>query len=343
MALYFSLEEFKNQKSDNIQDIIEGICPVGVTLLHATQKTGKSLLTRTLMNSVCENKTDVFGYKINKKNNCLYFALDDSESTLHRRYDELSSLNNCYIVPKKIFNNYKKHSGEFTKIGYFNYIIENFIKDKGKLSLVIVDTFEKIRNPNSLRDYATEVEEVSLLKSKAEELGYNLFLIHHSNKSKDSDNSNPLEGYYGSNGIGAEVDVIMKLRNTSDKNIRSLFIGGNNVKESEVLLSMNQNLFFEESKIDKSDLLLDDFPEKTFIQIIKYFTREAHKKENKKLNWTGSYADLVTYANLDLNPSSVGKFLKKYKKGFEANQIKYNIKRGNKGMILTVSADFSEK
>ena len=342
MALYYSLQEFKNQKSDNIQDIIEGICPVGVTLLHATQKTGKSLLTRTLMKAICEKKDDVLGHKINKKNNCLYFALDDSESTLHSRFDELSSLDNCYIVTKKNFNEYKKHSGEFTKIGYFNYIIENFIKEKGKLSLVIVDTFEKIRNPESLRDYATEVEEVSLLKAKAEELGYNLFLVHHSTKSSQSYNSSSLEGFYGSNGLGAEVDTIIELKNTVDKNIRSLHIGGNNVQEQELLLSINDNLFFEENKVEKSELLVEDFPEKTFLQIIKFFTRYASKQESKTYFWSGSYAEFITDLDLDLNPASAGKFLNKNKEELKKWNIEFEITRKKKGNKITVNVDCSD-
>lgn len=87
------------------------------------------------------------------------------------------------------------------------------------LYLVIADTFEKIRY-NKDRTYNSEVEEVSILKQNAQYYRYNLLLIHHATKFKDG---NLFESFYGSNGLGAEVDVLMTLQDSGDSDYQYLY------------------------------------------------------------------------------------------------------------------------
>lgn len=334
---FYNGKEFSNLKSEQKEDIIEGICPVGLTLLFGPEKVGKSLLTRSLIVSLCNDSTHFLQYPILRKGNIVYFALDDSENTLHARFDCFSKFDNYYIVTSRTFLECQKYGGQYSKIGYIFSIIDSIINKKGPVTLVVVDTLEKVRNSYSKRDYAHEVEDLNILKCKAEEIGANFLLVHHATKSNNID---PLQNYYGSKGLGAEVDVLISITNTSDQNVQSLQITGNNIQKKEILISRNAELEYSIENMNREDLL-QNIPEKALIQLVKYFTKKAQLSINGKYKWKGQYADLITEADLDIAPKSVGKLLQNNEKQLSECHISFKISRKNYGLVVEIIVDRS--
>lgn len=332
---YYTIEKYSRQKSNCKEDIIKGICPVGLTLLFGPEKVGKSLLIRSLTMSLCDGSSDFLKYPIIRKGNVVYFALDDSETTLHTRLDPFKDFQNYFIVTSKNFIDCQKYGGYYSKIGYIFSILDNIIHNEGPVVLVVVDTFEKIRNTESKRDYAHEVEDLNILKCKAEEIGANFILVHHSTKSTNVD---PLQNYYGSKGVGAEVDVLMSINNTTESNIQSLLITGNNIPKREILISKNKNLQYQIENMNREDLI-QSIPEKALIQLIKFFTRKAQASADRKYTWQGLYSDLIADADLDIAPKSIGRLLRDNVKQLTECHITFKITRKNYGMVVEIVVD----
>ena len=333
MTLYYTIEEFSQLPENNSSDVVEGIFPVGITLLFATQKTGKSLLSRDIAINLSNNSGDIFGFHIHRSGNIVYFALDDSKKTLHSRFDSLVHLDKCFIVTNDCLEEAEVVSCAYTKVGYMNTIVEEIIRNHGEVSMVIIDTFEKIRKKDNCRDYSSEVEELHFLKNHAEKHSYNLLLVHHATKYSNGD---PMSQAYGSNGLLAEVDVIIRMDRTEDSDVQRLTIRGNTLADHEILIRRNEDFTYTLVNSEYPDLIIDA-PEKAYVQIIKYFTRKSQEAENGQYTWSGEYQDFIADLDLDIDPRGLGKLLHKYEKAFLDSHITYEIKRKTSGMFATIS------
>lgn len=335
MAVYYSINDFSKEKWQGSEDIIEGICPVGITLFFAKQKSGKSLLARSLAIAFCNHEDEFLSYKINGNKNLIYFALDDSEKTLHNRFDDLNGFNNFFLVTPNCFAEAKRYYPVHTNAACFDMIVDKIIQKHGPVSLVIVDTLEKIRESDSIRNYAKEVEEISFHKQRAEQQGYNLFFVHHSTQYSNGD---PFQNYYGSNGLGAEVDVVIAMLDTDSSEIQRLLINGNNLANAEILVSRDRDLRYHIEDLSNSEII-EDRPHKAYLEIIKFFTRQANNDENRKYEWNGQYQDLITELDLDVDPRSLGKILNKYAKALNEFHITYQTKRKKDGVHLFIKIE----
>lgn len=335
---YYSVENYSCQKTNQKEDIIKGICPVGLTLLFGPEKVGKSLLVRSLSLALVDGSQKFLEYKISRRGNVVYFALDDSETTLHNRFDD-TIFSNFFIVTTKCFLEAQRYGSQYSKIGYVFQILDSIIKNEGPVVLVIIDTLEKIRNADSKRDYAHEVEDLNALKVKAEELGINILLVHHSTKNTKLE---PLQNYYGSKGIGAEVDVLIAINNTTDQKIQSLMVTGNNLPKKEILVSKNTDLNYQIETMNREDLI-QDVPEKALIQLIKFCTKNAQSSPYRKFHWVGMFPDLITEADLDIPPKNVGRLLKDNEKQLLECHISFSICRRKYGMVATLDVDRSNE
>lgn len=336
---YYSLDAYSKLSNYQQNDIIQGICPVGLTLLFGPEKVGKSLLVRSLSLSVNDGSQTFLDYSILRKGNVVYFALDDSETTLHNRFDEFSNDSNFYVITSKCFMEAQRYGTQYSKIGYIFQILDSIIQNEGPVVLVIIDTLEKIRDVDSKRDYAHEVEDLNVLKIKAEEIGVNILLVHHSTKNNKLD---PLQNYYGSKGIGAEVDVLISINNTTDPKIQSLMVTGNNLAKKEILISKNTDLKYQIENMNREDLI-QDVPEKALIQLIKFCTKNAQSSPSRKYHWTGMFSDLITDADLDIPPKNVSRLLKDNEKQLSECHISFSLCRKKFGMVATLDIDRSNE
>ena len=157
------------------EDIVQDIAPIGTTMLYATMKQGKSLLGLSEALSVANTNVDTWLDLKIKNGNVLYFGLDDSDKVLNERLNKYcDNLPNFYVVNSKTYREYCSTINGMSNGNKFNTIVNDFINQHGSVSLVIADTFEKIRY-NKDRTYNSEVEEVSILKQNAQYYRYNLY------------------------------------------------------------------------------------------------------------------------------------------------------------------------
>ena len=91
-----------------------------------------------------------------------------------------------------------------------------FVQTYPDTVLIVIDTFQIIRNNSQDISYASEYEEMRLLKSIADELNVTILLVHHLRKQSDRDPLNMLSGTTGISGALDAVFILEKLDRGSD-------------------------------------------------------------------------------------------------------------------------------
>ena len=117
--------------------------------------------------------------------------------------------------------------------------IKSFVADHPGTALIVIDTFQMIRNTGSEVSYANDYNEVEILKKFAEELKITILLVHHLRKQGDSDPFNMLSG---TNGLAGGVDTMFVL----DKSKRcstnaTLYCSGRDIEDREIELSFDKD------------------------------------------------------------------------------------------------------
>lgn len=346
--MYFKrLNRFQNEVPPvaAAPDPIEGICPPGLTLLYAQPNLGKSYLALTLGRAVAKKEDEILSFYIGQNRPVLYFALDDTMKTLNERFADLQiDSDDFFVVDERDYRLAK----DAMRMDGFDGSIVNFIVNEIRIQqgvipgLIIVDTWEKIRDTSD-HDYSSEVEELAPLKRKAEELGYNILLVHHANKYGAS-KSNKFADFYGSNGVAGETNVLMKLEGTPTSDIFLLSVEGNSYRGlPEIYLTREDDGSFRICRDEDLDLT-PDVPERDFSKIRKYMVLNARATPNKQFSYCGPLGQFAVDADLECSNKGVSNLLRKYKKSFEEDGITYWIERPNhhKGSILHISCDLSD-
>ena len=177
-------------------DIIKKLLPVGVTLLGAPSKMGKTFLCMQLANAAAEG-TEFLGYTCQKKN-VYYIALEDPENNQIERLKKASFDIAC---------GYDIEITPAYQVGFdLEQKIINYLHFNPNLGVVIIDTFEKIRMNND-RTYTIEYKEVTYYHELG--LKYAIILVMHT--IKNINYSNTFANISGSAGTLAAADGLMML------------------------------------------------------------------------------------------------------------------------------------
>lgn len=254
--------------------IIDSILPEGLTLLCGKPKAGKSWLSLDIALHVASGQ-DFWGHKTSA-GRVLLFALEDGERRLKRRLEMLitereelypAMIYPCFSVPPL-------ESG-------FAKGLEEQLQDFGsgeKVSLVIVDTFGKIREASRLDGYQRDYQQVAALKAIADKHHIAFLLVHHLRKMGSDD---PFEEISGTQGILGASDgaMVLKRQSRSDRNGK-LFYTSRDSDDKQYALQFDDNCRWK--------LLSDNGEEFDFMQmpLVRFL-------QQLPLPWTGFACDLL--------------------------------------------------
>ncbi len=174
--------------------IVAGMIYPGIHILSGDPKIGKSWMMLDMCLAVAKGE-DFFGRKI-EQGQVVYMALEDTFVSLQSRMYELTDepSENLFftLLANSIGSGLEEDLRECKKM----------FPD---LKMVVIDTLQKIRN-NIDTKYGADYQELSILKSIADQLGIAIILVHHNRKARDSNPNNLISG---TNGIAGCADGLL--------------------------------------------------------------------------------------------------------------------------------------
>ena len=193
-------EELMNADYTPTKFCVDTLLPQGLSILAGAPKIGKSWLALDLALHV--SKGEPMWGLASTQGGVLYLCLEDSFRRIQERLCNITA-----DVPDNLF--FAVQAGTIAD-GLCDQIAA--VKEAhADLTLVIVDTFQLIRNGSNDISYAGDYDEVRTVKELADRLGISILLIHHLRKMGDSD---PLNKISGTTGLSGAADAVFILDRT---------------------------------------------------------------------------------------------------------------------------------
>lgn len=255
----------------------------GIYCLVAKPKAGKSLLALQLAGAVATGQS-FLGYRSNPSP-VLYISTEMDSNQLLERINTM----NLEFNDKNFFLIEQNPNERKLNLMNLQYQFKEFSEEyNGKL--VIVDMFSGIDLNNSydLNNYQDVGQYViPKFREMCKKFNFTMLLIHHLNKS-----NTPL----GSTAIEGSVDGIITLKKDNDINTK-VFLNyeSRDYEGLDIVLKRNDNLIYELSNIDSTDLNYN------IIQFLNYAIKQ------KEFTFTSS--DITSKLNLQITPVSFGRLL----------------------------------
>ena len=220
-------EELMDAKFPKTKFCVETLLPDGVCILGGAPKIGKSWWVLDLCIRIAKGEP-IWNLKT-RKGTTLYLCFEDTLKRVQSRLLDITD-----EVPS---NAYFSNCAE-TLAGGLCEQIRDFVDNHPDTVLVVVDTFQTIRNNKSDTSYAHDYEEVRSLKQLTDELDFCLILVHHLRKQGDKDPFNKLSG---TTGIMGAADTILVL-DKSERNAgnATLHCTGRDVENRQIELQFSK-------------------------------------------------------------------------------------------------------
>ena len=348
-----SLADLCNRHIDPPKFIVDSLISVGLTILAAPPKFGKSWWCMDLAISVA-NGTDFFGMKTNK---CavVYLALEDGDYRLKDRGIKVAGNRE---IPKNLLFIKETPSLEENFYEELDRTIDEFEKECGeKVGLVIVDTFQRIRGVAGKTEgvYSHDYREAGTLQKWALGRSTSLVLVHHTNKNIDE--NDPFASINGTNGLPGACDVQMVFsRKTRDSNYTKLHTTGRDVEQRTLVMRMDWGTYRwiclgEEQEVE-ADQESISFKEDPVVKTIIYKLDEceelcdADESDAKEVVWECTSAELLdTVTSLYGKPEvesavAVGRYVAKLADNLELKEgISYEYKRTTRSRVHSFTRD----
>ena len=222
-----------------IEWIVNGILPVGLSMIVAPSKYYKSYMALGLCVDICKGRK-FLGFAC-EKSGCLYLDLESTKRRPKNRLDQIlgsteSKPDNLYIItgtdnPGRIGDGFEAQ-------------IEYQLQEHPDIKLIIVDVFQMIRQPSKKNQtgYDRDYDDFRALKQIADQHNIGVMLIHHTRKMKDpSDVFNELSGSVGVMGALDCAWVITKDDRYSMEG--TLHITGRDMESQKLKICFNKKTF----------------------------------------------------------------------------------------------------
>lgn len=270
--------------------IIDGLLYRGVYLFVGAPKVGKSFAMAQIGYHISTGKT-LWNRDV-KKGTVLYLALEDDFSRLQGRLYKMfgiEEINNFH------FATVSKCIGDG-----LDYQLNKFIDDNGNVSLIIIDTLQKVREiGNEKFSYAKDYEIVTSLKKFADENNLCILLVHHTRKQDADDSFDTISGTNGLLGAADGAFVLEKKKRTDNKAVLS--VSGRDQQDQKLHLEFNREKCIWELTEEETDFFKE--PKDELLEKISTIVTE------KNPIWQGTATILIDKLSLDLKPNVLSRKL----------------------------------
>lgn len=215
--------ELADKQFPQLEYVIPGILPVGVSLLVAPPKVGKSWLCLQLAHAFATGGK-MFGHiETGKPRPVLYLSLEDSERRLKSRLD---------LAEYSAHENLEFATG-LQGLNIIELLTEWLSIHETESPLVIVDILGKVMPPTSgnQNQYLHETQVIGAMKAVIDEVNNAaLILVHHTRKQGSEDF---IDRASGTQGLVGAVDTILFVERERQQKRATLHVTSRDVEENE--------------------------------------------------------------------------------------------------------------
>lgn len=227
----YTAAELERMELPDTRWIVPDLLPVGLTLLAAKQKIGKSWWALSIaLSGALGGKA--LGAKTMERGDVLYLALEDNERRMQAR---IAQLLQGERMPARLHIAHK-----WTRLdqgGYRN--IEKWLREHPEARMVIIDVLAKVRTPRAKNGdiYAEDYALMTPLKDLADAYNVAIVVIHHTRKASAEDVFDEIRD---SAGLTGACDAVMVLQRQRNDDSAVLHITGRDVDETQFALKFDK-------------------------------------------------------------------------------------------------------
>lgn len=207
--------------------VIDSLLYEGVHILCGAPKTGKSWLALALCQKVAQGEP-LWAFPT-RACTVLYLCLEDSivrvQNRLYDIVEEGSPNLHLAIMAGSL-------QGDLVRQ------IKEFIGQYPQTRLVVIDTLQKIRHPTNDNAYASDYNDIAILKNLAAEQHLCILLIHHLRKEHDTDPFNTVSGTTGLTGA-VDSTFVLKVEDRSGSKA-TMYCTGRDIEYRELELEFEK-------------------------------------------------------------------------------------------------------
>jgi hypothetical protein len=195
--------------------IVEGILPIGPTIIHGLPKTKKSWFSMNVAYSVaCGGMA--LGHLPAQRGEVLYIDLEMDEELENERLKTLYPTSAPPEGVKFVFNWPTIEGGAL-----FNRL-DNYLRARPYTRLVVIDTLVRVFPDETREGYRQDAKLIDPFVQFCKGRGIGILMIYHSRKLGGS--GDPILGASGSTGITGSVDTVLELRNDENDPSKGLLL-----------------------------------------------------------------------------------------------------------------------
>lgn len=322
--------------------VVDSILPVGVCVLAAKPKRGKSFLALDLCLSIC-NGYDFLGNRTHA-GACLYF---DLESSQRRPKDRIETLlqgrpapANLHIISRDEMQAAEREMNHPLMIGNgFEQVLCQFLDDHPEMKLVVIDIFARLRKEKNGKtdDYERDYRDFGSLIQIANDYKVCIMCVMHNTKMEHSD---PFDDIQGSAGVMGSLDTAMVIQTKNrENNEAALYIRGRDIEEQTIIMSFDRGKWTKQGTAEEIDRqnLLRDYARSNVIKTVFSLLEDQH-------TWEGTATDIkqasiINGTPISLDPRIIGIELIRFEGLLSEEGVTFSKKRNKKSNVYTLIKD----
>lgn len=216
-----SADKLVKKKLPGVRFAVEGLIPIGLSILAGAPKSGKSILG--MMMALCvANGGMLFGSMETHRCRVLYISLEDGMNRIQGRLKKMSK---HFAASGRLFVS-TVWQGD-------NGSISRYLKQNQGIGLVFIDTYSRFTGSGRRSGYQADYRNAGELKMIADYWKVAIVLVHHTIKNVPRD---WVTGLYGSSGLTGAADSVLYLERDRGKRYSRLHLTGRDVEEGSFRL-----------------------------------------------------------------------------------------------------------
>ena len=303
--------------------VVDGLIPQGLSVLSGPSKIGKSWLMLWLALQVSRGEP-VWEFPSHRCG-VLYLCLEDTFARIQNR---------LYLLTDEAPPELRIATMSFQIGSGLEQQIEQFLADYPTTRLVIVDTFQKVRDSRSVSGksgmYASDYDDSAAMKSIADRFDIALILVHHTRKQEDK--NDPFNQVSGSTGITGAADTSFVLKRSRTSEMGTLLATGRDIEYQELTLQFSKERHVWElvERKDMEDIRREEIPSFLF-RVAEFITFRK--------SWQGTATQLLTeMGEAEVAATVVTKLLARFSgEVLHPRGIEYKTKRTGTSWLILLS------